>query len=118
MKTVTTTKELEEAIKAGETQLLLKGEIAEKIIKKKKRKKGALIGGAVLALGGLIALPFTGGASAVGIFAGLGLTIGTITMSAAELAIIVGGSIAIIGLIKDYDVKFNSDGSVELKKKR
>lgn len=42
MKTLTTTKELEEAIKAGETQLLLKGEIAEKIIKKKNAKKALL----------------------------------------------------------------------------
>jgi len=115
--TVTTTKELEEALKAGETKILLKGEVAEKIKKGKKRKKGAVIGGIALAVAGLAALPFTGGASSAGIIGGLGLTLGTITISAAELAILVGGSIAIIGLCKGYDITFNPDGSVTLKKK-
>ncbi len=117
MKTVTTTKELEDAIKAGETKILLKGEIADKIRAKKKRKKGALIGGIGLAAAGLIALPFTGGASSAGIIGGIGLTIGSLTISAAELAILVGGSVAIFGIHKGYNIKFNGDGSVTVEKK-
>jgi len=114
---VYTTTELEEAIKAGETKLLLKGEIAEMIRKRKARKKRTLIGGLALAAAGLVALPFTLGASTPLLIGGLGLTIGTVTISAAELAILVGGSIAIIGLCKDYTITFNSDGSVTLERK-
>ena len=114
---VYTTTELEEAIKAGETKLLLKGEIAEMIRKRKARKKRTLIGGLALAAAGLVALPFTMGASTPLLIGGLGLTIGTVTISAAELAILVGGSIAIIGLCKDYTITFNSDGSVTLERK-
>ena len=114
LKTVYTTKELEDAVKAGEKKILLKGEVAEKIRKRKKRKKGAIIGGAALAIGGLIALPFTGGASAAGIIGGLGLTIGSVTITAGELAILVGGSLAAYGIHKGYDIKFNGDGSVEI----
>ena len=116
-KTVYSTSELEEAIKAGETKLLLKGEIAEMIRKRKARKKRTLIGGLALAAAGLAALPFTMGASTPLLIGGLGLTIGTVTISAAELAILVGGSIAIIGLCKDYTITFNSDGSVTLERK-
>lgn len=39
MRVVYTTTELEEAIKVGEVKLLLKGEIAEMIRKRKARKK-------------------------------------------------------------------------------
>ena len=117
LKVVYTTKELEEAIKAGETKLLAKGELAEKIRNQKKRKNRRLIGGLALAAAGLVALPFTWGASTPLLLGGLGLTIGTVTISAAELAILVGGSIAIIGLCKDYTITFNSDGSVTLERK-
>ena len=116
-KVVYTTTELEEAIKSGETKLLLKGEIAEMIRKRKARKKRTLIGGLALAAAGLVALPFTLGASTPLLIGGLGLTIGTVTISAAELAILVGGSIAIIGLCKDFTITFNSDGSVTLERK-
>ena len=117
LKVVYTTKELEEAIKAGETKLLAKGELAEKIRNQKKRKNRRLIGGLALAAAGLVALPFTWGASTPLLLGGLGLTIGTVTISAAELALLVGGSIAIIGLCKDYTITFNSDGSVTLERK-
>ena len=92
----------------------MKGEIAEKIIRKKKRKKGAVIGGIALVVGGLAALPFTGGASAAGILGGLGLTVGAVTISAAELAILVGGSVTVYGIYKGYNVEFKSgpDGLV------
>lgn len=114
---VYTTTELEEAIKAGETKLLAKGELAGKIRKRKERKRRSLIGGLALFLVGLVALPFTWGASTPLLLGGLGLTIGSVTISAAELAILVGGSIAIIGLCKDYTITFNPDGSVTLVRK-
>lgn len=117
LKVVFTTTELEEAIKAGETKLLAKGELAEKIRKRKERKNRSLIGGLALAAAGLVALPFTWGASTPLLLGGIGLTIGTVTISAAELAILVGGSIAIIGLCKDYSITYNSDGSVTLERK-
>lgn len=117
LKVVYTTTELEEAIKAGETKLLAKGELAERIRKQKKRKKRTLIGGLALTAAGLVALPFTWGASTPLLLGGLGLTIGTVTISAAELAILVGGSIAIIGLYKGYNITFNPDGSVTIVKK-
>ncbi len=117
VKVVYTTTELEEAIKAGETKLLAKGELAEKIRKRKERKRKSLKGGLALFLVGLVALPFTWGASTPLLIGGLGLTIGTVTISAAELAILVGGSIAIIGLCRDYTITFNSDGSVTLERK-
>ena len=47
----------------------------------------------------------------------MGLTIGTVSISVAELAILVGGGVAITALLKGYKkVKLNSDGSIELEK--
>lgn len=117
MKVVYTTTELEEAIKAGEIRLLLKGEIAEMIRKRKARKKRTLLGGLALAAAGLAALPFTMGASTPLLIGGLGLTIGSVTISAVELAILVGGSLAIIGIYKGYNITFNPDGSVTIERK-
>ena len=117
LKVVYTTTELEEAIKAGETKLIAKGELAEIIRKRKERKKRSLLGGLALVTVGLAALPFTWGASTPLLLGGLGLAIGSVTISAAELAILVGGSIAIIGLCKDYTITLNSDGSVTLERK-
>lgn len=44
----------------------------------------------------------------------MGLTAGGVTISIAELAILTGFGLGIIGLFKGYNVKFNSDGSIEL----
>lgn len=90
----------------GEKHFLLKGEIAKQIIKKKQRSKAAKIAGGVLAgVGVLTAIP-TGGAS-LGVTA-MGLTIGTITMSAAELAIIFGGSTLVISALKGRNIKLRN----------
>ena len=47
---------------------------------------------------------------------GLTATIGgtALSISIGELALIIGGGLALVGILKDYDVKFNSDGSIEL----
>lgn len=100
---------------------MVKGAFAEELKRKatrqKRARKGAIIGGGTLVLGGLALAPFTGGASAAGAVAGaMALTVGPLSLTTAELAIIVGGGIAIAGLLKGYNIKFNSDGSVTLEK--
>ena len=101
--------------------IVVKGAFAEELKKKathqKRAKKGAIIGGGALVLGGLALAPFTGGASAAGAAAGAtALTVGSLSLTTAELAIIVGGGIAMAGLLKGYNIKFNRDGSVTLEK--
>lgn len=101
------------ALEAGERTIIAKGELAQEIRKISKRKKGAKIGGGLLAVGGLLAAPFTGGTSLAATAAGL--TIGSLTISALELAIIVGGAVAITGIVKGCKkVTFNLDGSVTM----
>lgn len=117
MRTVSTTKQLEDGIKSGEKIFHCEGELARKLRKAQKTKKIAKWGGGVLVLASIAAIPFTGGASAAGIVAGL--TVGTVTISTAELAILVGGAVALVAILKDKKVKlvFNKDGSVELEVK-
>ena len=90
MITVSTKQELISAIQRREKQIIATGEIATSIRQKVKVKKGAKVRGVVLAIGGLLAIPFTGGASAGLPAAGMALTVGTITVSTAELAILCG----------------------------
>lgn len=105
MKTVSTKSELENAIRQGEKHFLLKGDLAKQIIKKKQRSKAAKIAGGVLAVGGIIAAIPTGGAS-LGATA-MGLTVGTITISAAELAAIFGGSTLLVSALKGRKIKLH-----------
>ena len=120
MKTVYTKEELAETLKKGETALVkgsLASEIREKFEKRKKVRKGAAIAGGAIAVAGIAAAPFTGGTSLVGTAVGLGamgLTIGTITISIGELALLLGASLAAYGIYKNCEVKFNTDGSVTI----
>lgn len=115
MRTVYTQNELEETIKAHEEKILCKGEIARQFAKKKKRKRAARIGGVLIAIGGIAAIPLTGGASLLGTLGAtaVGLTVGPITISAAELAILLGGVVALTGIVSGGKVTFKNDGSVE-----
>ena len=122
MVTVYTKEELEQALRAKESHIRIKGELAEVIKKKVKRQKTAKkigIGTAAIGAAALIAAPLTGGASLIagaGATA-MGLTVGTVTITVAELAILVGGTVAITAILKGYKkVKMNSDGSIELEK--
>lgn len=118
MKTVHNEKELAQAIEQGESCIAVYGNVAKKIRRQKMGKRTATIGGTLLALGGLAAAPFTGGASAAASAAGIcALTAGSLTISTAELAIICGTAIALAGLARNYNVEFRSDGSVILRKK-
>ena len=44
----------------------------------------------------------------------MGLTIGTITISIGELALLLGAALAAYGIKKNLKVKFNMDGSVTI----
>lgn len=115
MKAVYTQEELASAINNGEKHILAKGSIAETLQSKNRRKTVAKVGGIALALGGILAAPFTGGTSLLGLGAA-GLTVGTLSITTAELAIICGTSIALYGIHKNRQVKmkYNGDGSVEI----
>lgn len=120
MITVYSKEELEKALKAKEKHILIKGTYAEnlkkQIQKKKNNKKKLGITSIAIAAASLAAIPFTGGTS-IAAGATYWLTAGGLTISAAELAIIGGFSLAGIALLKGYrKVKFNPDGSVELEK--
>ncbi|MDD7135182.1 MAG: hypothetical protein PUH82_02295 [Bacteroidales bacterium] len=111
MTTVSTKQELISAIERREKQIIATGEIAASIRKKVKVKKSAKVGGLVLAIGGLLAIPFTGGASAGLTAAGMALTVGTVTVSTAELAILCGFVLA-YKAIGNSKVEFMPNGHV------
>lgn len=113
MLTVYTKQEMKKALENRESQILVKGELAQTMRKKAKVKKSAKIGGIALVIAGIVAIPFTGGASSVLTGAGVAaLTVGTVSLTALELAILCGFVIAMTGVLKGAKVTFNSDGSV------
>ena len=115
MKDVFNKSELQNAINNGETYIVCHGSIASELRSKKEKCNTAKKVGVGLALFGLALAPFTMGTS-LGVTA-MGLTAGSFTISAAELAIIAGGSVAIYGIHKGYDIELQSDGSVVVKAK-
>ncbi len=121
---VSTKEELKQALERRETKIVATGDLARDMrsrMKSRRRvKKGMLIGGVATAAAGIVAIPFTGGASAGLTAAGLtaaGLTFGTLTISGAELAILCGFALSMYGLKKGCKVKFNKDGSAEIEPK-
>ena len=116
MTTVSTKQELISAIERRETQIIATGEIAASIRKKVKVKKSAKIGGMALAIGGLLAIPFTGGASAGLTAAGLTCLTGAATLTGTQILIlcgIIGGTaVAITGVLRNAKVEFKPDGTV------
>lgn len=119
MITVYTKNDLQKALKAKEKHIVVKGELAKTIKAKAKRKKivrNVGIGTIAAGLVAIAAAPLTGGASIATGIAAVGLTGGGVTISTAELAIIIGGALGLAGLLKGYNIKFNSDGSVTIEK--
>ena len=110
MTNVYTKEQLREAIRANEKVIVLHGDLAKKL---RNSKKFAKIAASVTAVSAA-AVPFTGGLSGAGVAIGAGLSIGSLTISIAELALILGFTLSVIALMKNYNVKFNPDGSVEL----
>ena len=111
---VGTKEELQEAIKNKVDSIRIEGPyagiVAQKIRSRKKVKKVAIGVGTLALIGGVIAAPFTGGASLAGSVAGataMGLTVGTITISTAELAMILG--FAAYAINKKYKIKIGKE---------
>lgn len=97
MVVVRTKEELQEAIKNKVDSIRIEGPyagiLAKKIRSRKKLKKTAIGVGTLALVGGVVAAPLTGGVSLAGSAMGLivmGLTIGTVTISTFELAMILG----------------------------
>ena len=102
MVVVRTKEELQEAIKNKVDSIRIEGPyagiVAQKIRSRKKVKKVAIGVGTLALVGGVIAAPFTGGASLAGSAVGLtamGLTVGAVTLTTTQLAMLlgVGGSL-------------------------
>jgi NCAIR mutase (PurE)-related protein len=122
MVTVTTKEELELALKNKEANILVKGDLAKVMQKKKKIKKAAMFSGAGMILAGVALIPFTGGASITATMSGFSIMTAagtTIAASTAEVAILSGlaalglGSIC-IALLKEYSFEYTPDGGVKL----
>ena len=128
MVTVYTKEELAKAIENKTPKILCKGDVANEITKEFLNKRnrnwlGTFAGLAMIATG-TVALPFTGGMSAVGIAVGAGtasiasniaktgLKLGPVEISTGELAIICGTIIAVVAILKGARVTFKPDGSV------
>lgn len=120
MITVRSKQELEKAMKQEASEIRVVGSYATTLAKKVEKKKTlskTAAGGAILAglfgIGCLVAAPFTAGASLLGeglvasaIGAGAaGFTIGTITITTTELAILCGTALAALALKLGYDAK-------------
>ena len=115
MVTVRSKSELENALKSGANTIICKGPIAQEIIKKVKRKKIAKKIGITAAIAGIALAPFTGGAS-LGVTA-MGLTVGTLTISTAEIIAILAFSIGMTAILKGYkNIKIGPNGDVTLSK--
>lgn len=109
-RTVKTKEEFELAIKERVERIIVIEPYAKVIIDKLKRKKKRRIwGGSLLIVASIAAAPFTFGASTAGLIAGAGLTVTalTITISAAEIAVIFAGIIGILSVIKGAKIKWD-----------
>ena len=119
MTTVSTKQELISAIERRETQIIATGEIAASIRRKVKVKKGAKVGGLVLAIGGLLAIPFTGGVSAGLTAAGLTCLTGVATLTGTQILILCGivgvTAMGLSGKLKTCEVEFMPNGPVKLR---
>lgn len=115
MITVKTKEELENAMNNNVPTIKVVGSLAEALVKKtnrRKKGKGAAIAVGILGIGCLIAAPFTGGLSLLGEGLVAGATIGSITLSTTELAILCGTALCAVALAKGYNakVKYGEDG--------
>ena len=119
MTTVSTKQELISAIERREKQIIATGEIAASIRRKVKVKKGAKVGGLVLAIGGILAIPFTGGASAGLTAAGLTCLSGAVTLTGTQILILCGivgvTAMGLSGKLKTCEVEFMPNGPVKLR---
>ena len=99
--TVTTKEELERAKALKYEEIIIVGEVANKLVKSKKITKLGKIGLAVLSVS-LASIPFTGGSSAVVGFAAVSATTG-LSVAVISSAVYLGITL-IVGLLGDYDI--------------
>lgn len=118
---VTNAKELENALESKKGKIIFEGPEAEKIAtelekaqKKKKATKGWAIGIGALCL---LAAPFTGGTSLLGI----GATAGAVVLTEAIIIAIITGIVSIsnnaINAIKEYNIRKLEADRIELIRK-
>lgn len=120
MKTVETINELKTDLENRDRYIVVQGDAAKAIRAKATRRKTArwiVIGGVLLSIAGLAAVKYTGGKSTIATAGGavvstVGLTAGTLTISTAELAILIGGGVAMTALLLGRKIYFKSNGSV------
>lgn len=117
MVVVRTKEELQEAIKNKVDSIRIEGPyagiVAQKI-RSRKKKKMAMGVGTLALVGGVVAAPFTGGASLAGSAAGLtamGLAVGAVTLTTTQLAMLlgVGGSLLAYSIHEKYSLKSVKD---------
>ena len=117
MVVVRTKEELQEAIKNKVDSIRIEGPyagiVAQKI-RSRKKKKMAMGVGTLALVGGVVAAPFTGGASLAGSAAGLtamGLAVGAVTLTTTQLAMLlgVGGSLLAYSIHEKYSLKLVKD---------
>ena len=113
---VRTKEELQEAIKNKVDSIRIEGPyagiVAQKIRSRKKVKKMAIGVGTLALVGGVIAAPFTGGASLAGSgLTAMGLTVGAVTLTTTQLAMLlgVGGSLLAYSIHEKYSLKLVKD---------
>ena len=106
MRTVKTEEELKAAFEAKETKIIVKGPMAERMVKKSKTKKATKIAGIALVVASLAAIPFTFGASSAGVAAGLTVGGSALVVSAGELAILCGFALGVYGIYKGSRVTY------------
>lgn len=106
MKTVRTKQELITGIKNGETHFRCEGEVFRALERKSRITKASKVGGALATIGGLAALPFTGGLSGTALLgSGAMMAASSTTISTAALIIILGsGAIALTAVLKGRNV--------------
>lgn len=117
MVVVRTKEELQEAIKNKVDSIRIEGPyagiVAQKI-RSRKKKKMAMGVGTLALVGGVVAAPFTGGASLAGSAAGLtamGLAVGAVTLTTTQLAMLlgVGGPLLAYSIHEKYSLKSVKD---------
>jgi hypothetical protein len=102
-------KELKNAMEQGVSHIIIKGEFAEEFRKKYQKQKRKKITTAAIAAGSILADPFTGG------FSLLGLTAGPVIIGIGELALRIGAGLCIYTIRKNYKkIFFNPNGTLEL----
>lgn len=112
MRTVYTKEEFKKALEAKENKIIVRGQLANEIKKKKQNKKKGAIAVGLAGLAAIGASIATGGTGAVA-----GLTAGPVVISTFELAILVGGGLGMTALLKGYrKVVLNPDGGVVIER--